>query len=157
MRDILAAPKSWRFSEQQGHSLTLPPGALGSFGCRQLATPLWPLGAGTASAEQRPLQSRASGKARPGVPPRCLPELSRCAQHAEPCFFSAATWKAPGASHTSLGSPLSPARPGPAGAPKGAEQCGREGESGVSEHGSDRSSEPLQTRCSGAEHFEGNY
>lgn len=37
-----------------------------------------------------------------------------------------------------------PARSGPAGDPKGAEQCGGEGESGVSEHGSDRSPEPTQ-------------
>lgn len=130
-----------------GHSLTLPPGALGSSGCRQLPTALWPLDEGTASAEQRPLQSRASGKARPGLH-RTLPAAS-LTEPVCPAGLSPAFPQQPPGGHREpvtllQEAPGAPARPGPAGDPEGAEQCGGEGESGVSEHGSDRSPEPTQ-------------
>lgn len=43
-RDISAALKSWRFSEQQGHSLTLLPGAFGILGLQ--AGPNTPVASG---------------------------------------------------------------------------------------------------------------
>lgn len=131
LRDISAAPESWQLSEQQVHSLPLPPGALGSSGCRQLPSPLWPLDEGTATAEQRPPQSRASGKARPGLhgtlPAASLTEPV-CPAGLSPAFPQQPTCRAQETSHTPSRSSRSASHPGPARDPQGADPCGGEGE-----------------------------